>query len=68
MYNPFKWHIINVYDKYLIRRLNLTLGWLYADKETPFEWFTMDHAIQRASFDDIASARKRKDSLKVEVI
>lgn len=68
MYNPFKWHIIKIYDKYLIRRLTLMLCWVYADKHTAFEWCVMSNAIQYSSFDYIENARKRKDSLKVEVV
>jgi len=81
-YNPFKAHIVQFGDKYLIRRWNI-LVWEYKETMTfrddePHWWFDWEYIVKHCLCDSLAQAialrdkvwidSKKKPKIKMKVI
>jgi hypothetical protein len=66
-YNPFKPHIVQYQDKYLVRRWNL-MAWEYKERESfrneePHWWNYWEYAIKYCSFNSLEEAIALKDKV-----
>ena len=61
MYNPFKPHIVQLYNNdYAIRRFSFgDLSWTYLDRIDEYWWNLNKHAIKWANFPNLIQANNR---------
>lgn len=55
-YNPFKWHIVQIVDKYYARKYVLFDGWVFHDNKREITWSRADYALKHGCFDSIEAA------------
>ena len=66
LYNPFKWHLVQIGDKYALRKWIGIYVWMYLDSVSFNKWF-FSVAIRHYLYDTKEAAQKRLDNLKVTV-
>ena len=59
MYNPFKPHIVQLYNGNYAVRMLASFRWEYYDTEEEFWWYIPKHVLQRASFPNLVQATTR---------
>jgi hypothetical protein len=67
LYNPFKWHLVQIGDKYALRKYFLIHGWKYLDKVSFHSWF-FSVGLRDCLYDKKEDAQKRLGSMKVIVL
>ena len=75
LYNPFKWHIIEQYGRFWVRKLSI-VGWLFMSKnDSVFHWCSADPCCSFYSLEDASVKlskypellKKYKDHQKIKV-